>query len=103
MIALDTLAEAEDIVLFYDDDESGLEAMSGMVMKLGQHRCRIARIPDEISQRVEEATGNAPKDANDLLRTDGREDLLDRVMNGQKDWPIEGLFKLSDIPEVLRP
>lgn len=39
------------------------------------------------------------KDANDLLKSDGPEALRDLVRNGALQWPINGLFKLSELPE----
>lgn len=39
------------------------------------------------------------KDANDLLRFDGPQVLLDLVTDGALPWPTDGLFRLSEIPE----
>lgn len=39
------------------------------------------------------------KDANDMLLKDGAADLLDRVQNGALQWPIDGLFRLDELPE----
>lgn len=39
------------------------------------------------------------KDANDMLRADGPRDLLDRVTEGALQWPVEGLFRLAELPE----
>jgi replicative DNA helicase len=65
----ETLAAADDIVLWYDDDEVGDQATASLIQRLGSHRCRIASIPVEISDRLLEKTGKAPKDVNDLLRS----------------------------------
>lgn len=45
------------------------------------------------------------KDANDMLRTDGADDLLDRVQFAAQPWPIDGLFTLAEMPEMppIRP
>ncbi len=55
---IDTLASAEDIVLWYDDDDAGQDAAGALVDQLGSYRCRVAAIP----------RGVGAKDANDLLR-----------------------------------
>jgi twinkle protein len=39
------------------------------------------------------------KDANDLLRTDGALYLRDLVTNGAQPWPVDGLYRLYDLPE----
>jgi twinkle protein len=39
------------------------------------------------------------KDANDVLRHDGPEFLRELVTEGALQWPIDGLFKLSELPE----
>lgn len=39
------------------------------------------------------------KDANDFLIHDGAEAVRDLVTNGALQWPIDGLFKLSELPE----
>lgn len=64
----DALAQAEEVVLWYDDDEAGEEAVRGLLGHLGTHRCRVASIPDDLSDEVMRRTGTRPKDANDLLR-----------------------------------
>lgn len=39
------------------------------------------------------------KDANDMLLKDGAPDLLDLVQNGAMQWPIDGLFRIDELPE----
>lgn len=39
------------------------------------------------------------KDANDLLMTDGPEALLDLVTNGSLQWPVQGIYRLNELPE----
>jgi twinkle protein len=82
------LGRAKGFVWCGDQDEVGLELRVQMAKLLGAARFSFIEWPE------------GTKDANDFLRADGRDDLLDRVMNGQRDWPIEGLFRLSAIPEM---
>lgn len=76
------LAHAEDLVLLYDEDEAGQEAVQMLVHRLGPHRCRIARIPDALARAVEERTGRAPKDANDLLVGGASEESVRGIIRG---------------------
>lgn len=39
------------------------------------------------------------KDANDLLRTDGRVAVREIVTDGALPWPVDGLYRLSELPE----
>jgi twinkle protein len=39
------------------------------------------------------------KDANDMLRADGPAALRDLVTEGALPWPIEGLYRLDELPE----
>lgn len=39
------------------------------------------------------------KDANDMLRSDGPEALKERVTDGTRPWPVNGLYALSEMPE----
>lgn len=39
------------------------------------------------------------KDANDYLRSDGPDAVKDLVLNGAKQWPIEGIYRLRELPE----
>jgi len=39
------------------------------------------------------------KDANDVLKHEGRDFLREMVTDGSLQWPIDGLFKLSELPE----
>jgi len=61
----DALAEADDIVLWYDDDEKGDQAVEGLITALGSHRCRVATLDGSAAQG---RMCGALKDANDLLR-----------------------------------
>lgn len=62
---IEALASAEDIVLLYDNDEAGSEAVAGLVEQLGTYRTRIASFDSvpELRERYLELV----KDANDLL------------------------------------
>lgn len=62
------LVDADDVVLFYDNDQAGEEAVQTLIVRLGSYRVRLVTIPDDVAEAVKAKTGKAPKDANDLLR-----------------------------------
>lgn len=54
---------------------------------LGAARCHFIDWPEHL------------KDANDLLARGGPGELLDYLEGEAKEWPVDGLYKLSEIPE----
>jgi twinkle protein len=70
-----------------DGDGSGHALRSDMVRLLGAARFWFVTWPEGC------------KDANDLLKSDGPDALRDLVTDGAQQWPVEGLFKLYDLPE----
>lgn len=62
------LSDADDVVLFYDNDDAGTEAVQSLIMRIGTHRVRVVTFTDEVVQAVQATLGKPPKDANDLLR-----------------------------------
>jgi twinkle protein len=75
------------VVLATDNDDPGLMLRQTLAHIFGPAVCSFVDFPDGC------------KDANDLLRSDGPEALLDLVENGALPWPVEGLYRLSEIPE----
>jgi twinkle protein len=62
------LSDADEIVLWYDDDEAGQEAVQALMHEFGSWRVKVASIDNATSDFVLERTGKRPKDANDLLK-----------------------------------
>lgn len=59
------IEDAEDIVIWFDDDAVGHEAAEALAQSIGEHRCRIASFEGSAAQ---EAMAGALNDPNDLLR-----------------------------------
>lgn len=70
-----------------DTDGAGLALRSDMAALLGAARFWFVDWPEGI------------KDANDFLIKDGHDAVLDLVMDGALPWPVEGIFRLSELPE----
>lgn len=70
-----------------DADGPGLALRADMAKLLGAARFWFVDWPEGC------------KDANDMLRSDGGAALYDLVTNGALAWPIEGLYRLSEIPD----
>lgn len=59
------LEDAEEIIIWFDDDSVGQEAADVLAQSLGEHRCRIASFE---GSKAQEAMAGTLNDANDLLR-----------------------------------
>jgi twinkle protein len=70
-----------------DNDGAGLALRADMARLLGAARFNFIEWPD------------GTKDANDMLRGDGRQALRELVMEGALPWPVDGLYRLSELPE----
>lgn len=70
-----------------DSDGPGRSLREDMVRILGAARFWFVEWPEGC------------KDANDYLRSDGPQSLHDRITEGAKQWPVAGLYKLSELPE----
>lgn len=81
------LNKAKRFVWCGDSDGPGLALRADMARILGAARFWFVDWPEGC------------KDANDLLKTDGPQALHDLVTEGALQWPIEGLYRLSEMPE----
>lgn len=70
-----------------DADAPGRALRHDMAKILGAARFEFVEWPE------------GAKDANDFLRSDGPQVLHELVTEGTQPWPVNGLYRLSDIPE----
>ncbi len=70
-----------------DTDGPGLALRADMAKLLGAARFWFVDWPEGC------------KDANEFLKTDGPQALHDLVTDGALQWPIEGLYRLNEMPE----
>jgi twinkle protein len=81
------LSKAKRFVWCGDTDGPGLALRADMARLLGIARFWFVDWPEGC------------KDAGDLLRTDGPQALHDLVTEGALQWPVEGLYRLNEMPE----
>jgi twinkle protein len=70
-----------------DNDGPGLALRADMARLLGAARFHFIEWPEGV------------KDANDMLRGDGACRLRELVTEGALAWPVDGLYRLSELPE----
>lgn len=88
--ARNLLDRVRTFILATDGDEPGRILASELVRRLGPERCRLATYPDGC------------KDLNDVLLLHG-EAGVNRVLNGAKPYPVQGLYRMSDFAEEVQP
>lgn len=86
--ALEQLQSVREITLCTDADGPGRALRQALATVLGAARCRFVEWPEGI------------KDANEMLVKDGAQALRELVTDGAQPWPVEGLYRLSQIPEA---
>lgn len=97
----EALADAEDIVLWFDDDEAGHAAVEALSAVFGTHRVRIAFIPDELIHEVEARTGKKPKDANDLVRAGVEAAQIRGIVDAAKPLEVGSVVHVSAYTDAI--
>lgn len=70
-----------------DNDGNGRALRADMVKLLGAAKFWFVDWPEGC------------KDANDYLISDGPDAVLDLVTDGKQQWPVAGIYRLSELPE----
>ena len=84
--ALEALKGVQTIILCHDADDVGFALRKTLAKVLGAARCRFVEWPEGI------------KDANDMLLKEGPEALYELVNDGTLEWPVDGLYRLHELP-----
>jgi twinkle protein len=84
------LKDARQVILAGDADEPGQKLNGELARRLGAARCSWIAYPD------------GAKDLNDILRLKG-EGAVAEVLRRARPYPIKGLYKLSDYPDIGQP
>jgi twinkle protein len=81
------LSRVEQFIWCGDNDVPGLSLRSDMAQMLGAARFSFVEWPE------------GTKDPNDVLKSDGVDYLRELVTDGARLWPVDGLYRLADLPE----
>ena len=94
----DWLEKFQQIVLFGDNDEPGVEMVSTLMKRLGEDRCMIA--PEYPELLIDDQySGRCCKDANEILFAYGKEGLKD-IADSCEPAPIKGILNLADVTAI---
>ena len=87
----DFLEKFQQIILFGDMDEPGLQMINTLMNRLGEDRCMVP--PD---YPINERNGKMCKDANEILLEYGK-DMLVELIDQCEPAPINGVINLADV------
>lgn len=74
------------IIIATDNDEPGIALREELARRLGKHRSKIFRYPEDC------------KDANEVLKSpDGGPEVLKKLIDYAIDYPIEGISEIRDV------
>lgn len=93
------LEKFNQIILFGDTDEPGLEMVSVLSKRLGEDRCMIPREYPEAYTSSGKDMNRICKDANEILACYGP-DFLKEMVETCEPAPIKGVLELSKIPFI---
>ena len=84
------LKRIKRFILAVDNDPPGRRLAAELVRRLGPGSCLFVTYPEDC------------KDLNDVLKAHGPEGVAS-VINGARPYPVRGLYRLSDYPDVGDP
>lgn len=94
----DWLEKFNQIILFGDNDEPGIEMVSVLMKRLGEDRCMVPKDYPELIINGH-SQNRACKDANEILYCYGPE-ALQEMVNACEPAPIKGVLNLARVPFV---
>lgn len=93
----DWLEQFKDILVCYDNDDSGRKFIKDCVSRLGSWRCKIVNIPD--FYELNSGKRVYVKDINEVLSRFGKNEVL-RLISEAKDSPVPSLKDFSEIEDI---
>ena len=98
------LEQFEKIILWFDNDNAGKQAISEVVPRLGRHRTYYVEPSEEVLEMVKSAAADKKIsidkcDANNVLIACGKNHIIN-LIEGAKDFPSKKLKYLMDAEEI---
>ncbi|GAB9152504.1 DnaB-like helicase C-terminal domain-containing protein [Bradyrhizobium diazoefficiens] len=91
-------------IIATDGDEPGGRLAKELVRRLGPAKCFWVEYPTDlvVPDKKKKGAMRACKDLNEVKKHLGEQAVRD-VIDNAKPWPVKGLFRLSDYPEMEIP
>jgi twinkle protein len=95
----DRLKRVKRFIIAVDADPPGQRLAAELVRRLGAGRCLFVTYPPAAVVPTEDGLSRPCKDLNEVLMRFGRDDVT-RVLNEAKPYPVRGLYRLSEYPNL---
>ena len=92
------LENFNQIIIFGDNDEPGMDMVSTVMKRLGEDRCMVPKEYPELIYNGKDYN-RACKDANEILYAYGAE-VLKELVDGCEPAPIKGVLNLASVPFI---
>jgi twinkle protein len=100
---MEALQRVKHFILATDNDAPGKRLAKELVRRLGAARCSWITYPtDEVVKDEKSGKMRACKDVNEVLMHLGPDAVIE-MLNHPRPWPVKGLYKLDDYPDVGEP
>jgi twinkle protein len=100
---MERLLRVKHHVIATDNDEPGRRLAKELVRRLGPARCKWVEYPtDEVVTDKKTGKKRPCKDLNEVSKHLGPKAIYEMVTHA-REWPVKGLFKLSQYPDVAIP
>lgn len=100
---MEPLMRVKQHIIAVDGDEPGGRLAKELVRRLGAAKCYWIEYPKDEVVPNKNGRGKRPcKDINEVKQYLGPE-VVREIIENAKPWPVKGLFRLSDYPEVEIP
>jgi twinkle protein len=98
------LEQVKHHIICTDADEPGQRLAKELVRRLGPAKCFWVAYPKDevVPDQKNDGKLRAPKDLNEVKKYLGADRVREMIDNA-KPWPVTGLFRLSDYPELEIP
>ena len=101
---MERLLQVKHHIICVDGDEPGGRLAKELVRRLGPAKCFWVEYPDDevVPDKKKQGKLRKCKDLNEVKKYLGPEAVREMIDNA-KPWPVKGLFRLSDYPEMEIP
>ena len=101
---MEQLMRVKAHIIAVDNDEPGSRLAKELVRRLGNAKCWWVEYPKDevVPDKKKNGKLRGCKDLNEVKKYLGAEAVREMIDNA-KPWPVKGLFRLSDYPEMEIP
>jgi twinkle protein len=101
---MDPIMKVKHHIIATDGDEPGGRLAKELVRRIGAAKCFWVEYPKDevVPDKKKKGKLRTCKDMNEVLKYLGK-DAVRKMIEDAKPWPVKGLFRLSDYPDMEIP